>query len=189
MAIYGYARVSSVGQSLEVQREKLRDFGCEIVREEKVSAKSREGRDELATLLEFLREGDTLVVTKVDRLARSIRDLSNIVAELEDKGITLKVIDQPVDTSNAIGKCFLDMLGVFAEMENSLRAERQRDGIAKAKERGVYRGRKQSIDYERVLKLLGEGKGATAIAKEMKISRSSVYKIMSAEANCTRETT
>ena len=189
MPTYGYARVSSVGQSLEVQREKLQGFGCEIVREEKVSAKSREGRDELATLLEFLREGDTLVVTKVDRLARSIRDLSNIVAELEEKGVALKVIDQPVDTSNAIGKCFLDMLGIFSELENSLRADRQRAGILKAKERGVYRGRKQSIDYERVLKLLGEGNGATAIAKEMKISRSSVYKILNAEANCSREAT
>lgn len=183
MAVYGYARVSSAGQSLDVQRDKLRQFGCEVIREEKVSAKSRQGRDELATLLEFLRDGDTLVVTKVDRLARSIRDLSNIVAELQARNVSLKVTDQPVDTSTAIGKCFLDMLGVFAEMENSLRAERQRDGIAKAKLKGVYKGRKKNINHSEVLKMLSAGIGATSIAKSLNISRSSVYKIKESQNN------
>jgi DNA invertase Pin-like site-specific DNA recombinase len=158
--------------------EKLRAAGCTVVREEKVSGSSREGRTELDTLLTFLRPGDTLMVTKVDRLARSVGDLQDIVKVLRAKGVVLKVTDQPIDTSTAAGKAFLDMLGVFAEFETSLRRERQMEGVAKAKARGVYRGRKATISARDVGKLREQGLGATAIAATLGIGRASVYRVL-----------
>ena len=125
----------------------------------------------MRTLLDFLREGDQLVVTRIDRLARSIKDLQDIVYEVRERGAALRVTEQPIDTSTAAGKAFLDMLGVFAEFETNLRRERQIEGIAKAKERGVYTGRKPSIDAEKVRELKQLGMGATAIANELKIGR------------------
>src|SRR5690606_25689470 len=113
-----------------------------------------------AILLDFMRAGDELVVTRIDRLARSVADLQAIVASLRAKGVALKATEQPIDTGTAAGKAFLDMLGVFAEFETNLRRERQMEGIAKAKAAGVYRGRKASIDVERVRQLRAEGKGA-----------------------------
>lgn len=110
-------------------------------------------------------EGDELVVTRVDRLARSIIDLQNIVYELDHKGVTLSATEQPIDTLTSAGKCFLDMLGVFGEFETNLRKERQMEGIAKAKERGVYNGRKPSVDVGKLKELKAEGLGAPAIAK------------------------
>lgn len=179
MATYGYARVSSTHQDLEVQNEALKAAGCEVVRAEKVSGTSTQGRDELNTLLEFLRPGDTLVVTRIDRLARSLRDLQNIVHDLRQREIDLKVTEQPVDTSTAAGKAFLDMLGVFAEFENSIRKERQMEGIAKAKERGVYKGRPRSISVAEVRQLKEQEQiGATEIAKRLGISRASVYRVL-----------
>jgi DNA invertase Pin-like site-specific DNA recombinase len=139
--IYGYARVSTVDQDLSIQHAALAAAGCTVVRSEKVTGTSTEGREELATLLQFLREGDTLVVTRIDRLARSLRDLQNIVHDLRQRGVTLKATEQPIDTSTAAGKCFLDMLGVFAEFETNLRRERQMEGIARAKANGVYAGK------------------------------------------------
>src|SRR5438067_13389965 len=109
----------------------------------------REGRTELALLLEFLRHGDTLVVTRVDRLARSIKDLQDIVHLLKARGVTLRATEQPINTQSATGKAFLDMLGVFAEFETNLRRERQLEGIARAKAAGVYKGRKPSIDLDK----------------------------------------
>ncbi len=146
MAFYGYARVSSSDQDFSLQEQALRAVGCDVVRAEKASGASLTGRAELQTLLDFLRQGDTLVVTRIDRLARSIKDLQDIVHTLKDRGVALKATEQPIDTSNAAGKAFLDMLGVFAEFETNLRRERQLEGIASAKARGVYRGRKPSID-------------------------------------------
>jgi DNA invertase Pin-like site-specific DNA recombinase len=179
MAIYGYARVSTTDQDLTVQREALKAAGCEIIREEKVSGTSRQGRDELETLLQFLRPGDTLVVTRLDRLARSMDDLSQIVNELQQRGAALKATEQPVDTSTAAGKAFFQMLGVFAEFETNLRRERQMEGIAKAKAKGVYKGRKPSIDVEEVKRLRDEeGLGATEIAKRLGIARTSVYRAL-----------
>ncbi|AGY91002.1 resolvase [Spiribacter curvatus] len=178
MATYGYARVSSEGQDLTLQVESLKEWGCEIVRQEKVSGTSTEGRKELGVLLEFLREGDELVVTRIDRLARSIRDLQNIVYELRVKGVSLKAIEQPIDTSTSAGKAFLDMLGVFAEFESNLRRERQMEGIAKAKARGVYKGRKKTIQPTQVQELRSEGLGATEIAKTLGIGRASVYRVL-----------
>ena len=119
-----------------------------------------------------------MVVTRMDRLARSIRDLQNLVHDLQARGVTLRATEQPIDTSTAAGKAFLDMLGVFAEFETNLRRERQAEGIAKAKANGVYKGRKPTIDPGEVVKLRAEGIGATEIAKRLKIGRASVYRIL-----------
>ena len=177
---YGYARVSTTDQDLTVQIDALKKAGCETIRQEKVSGTSVQGRDELNILLEFLREGDELVVTRVDRLARSIRDLQNIVHDLNTKGVTISATEQPIDTKISAGKCFLDMLGVFGEFETNLRRERQMEGIAKAKEKGVYKGRKPSVDVEKVKELRDTGMGASAIAKELGIGRASVYRVLEA---------
>ncbi len=180
MAIYGYARVSTLDQDASLQEETLRRAGCDIVRAEKASGSSRNGRQELERLLEFVRPGDTLMVTRIDRLARSVGDLQDIVRTLKDKGVALKATEQPIDTSTAAGKAFLDMLGVFAEFETNLRRERQMEGIAKAKERGVYKGRRPSIDREKVERLKQEGMGASDIAKRLNIGRASVYRLLAA---------
>lgn len=180
MAIYGYARVSTDDQDLSTQRAALQAAGCHPIREEKRSGTSAKDRMELRTLLDFIREGDTLVVTRLDRLARSVADLSDIVRELREKGANLKATGQPIDTSSAAGTAFLQMLGVFAEFETNLRRERQMEGIAKAKADGKYKGRKPSIDPDAVRKLHEEGVGATEIAKRLGIVRSSVYRILAA---------
>ncbi|AKH65199.1 MULTISPECIES: recombinase family protein [Photorhabdus] len=179
MALYGYARVSTNDQDLALQSQMLRVAGCEIIRAEKASGTKRYGRSELQLLLDFLRPGDTLIVTRIDRLARSIKDLQDIVYSLNQRGITLKATEQPVDTRTAAGKAFLDMLGVFAEFETNLRRERQLEGIAAAKARGVYRGRKSSIDPAEVYRLyVVEKMGATAIARQLGIGRASVYRVL-----------
>ena len=175
---YGYARVSTIDQDLSIQNAALTAAGCELVRAEKVSGTSRAGRDELELLMQFMREGDELVVTRIDRLARSIGDLQDIVRALKAKGVALRALEQPIDTSTAAGKCFLDMLGVFAEFETNLRKERQLEGIAKAKAAGVYKGRKPSIPVDEVKALRAAGKGATEIAEELGIARKSVYRAL-----------
>ena len=117
---YGYARVSTTDQDLTIQVEALTKAGCETIRQEKISGTSVQGRDELNTLLEFLRDGDELVITRIDRLARSIRDLQNIVYDLDNKGVVLSATEQPIQTNTSAGKCFLDMLGVFGGFETNL---------------------------------------------------------------------
>ena len=176
--LYGYARVSTTDQDTTIQEAALRAAGCEMIRAEKESGTSREGRAELRLLLDFMRAGDVLVVTRVDRLARSIADLQDIVRELRQKGAALRATEQPIDTSTAAGKAFLDMLGVFAEFETNLRKERQTEGIAKAKAAGVYKGRKPSIDRESVLELHKAGVGPSEIATRLKIGRASVYRML-----------
>ena len=178
MSAYGYCRVSSIAQDLTIQEKALKAAGCDVIRAEKVSGTRRDGRTELQNLLDFIRAGDELVVTRIDRLARSLRDLQNIVFELKAKGAFLRATEQPVDTSTAAGKAFLDMLGVFAEFETNLRKERQLEGIAEAKAKGVYIGRKPSIDAAKVREMKAEGLGATAIAKTLGIDRSSVYRLL-----------
>ena len=158
MPMYGYARVSSEDQDLSLQIEKLKAAGCEIIRSEKRTGTSRESRRELETLLEFLRPGDTLVVTRIDRLARSVADLQDIVRTLKSKSVSLKATDQPIDTASAAGKAFLDMLGVFA------------------KAAGVYKGRRPSIDVGAVIALKSQGKGASEISRLLGIGRASVYR-------------
>src|SRR6266480_611586 len=120
------------------------------------------------------------MVTRIDRLARSIGDLQDIVRALKARGASLKAIEQPIDTSTAAGKCFLDMLGVFAEFETNLRRERQLEGIADAKARGVYKGRRASIDPVQVKRMKADGMGPSAIAKTLKIGRASVYRALEA---------
>src|ERR1700677_3021110 len=165
--IVGYARVSSADQDLSLQLAALKEAGCDVIRSEKVSGTSTEGRTELRTVLSFLRKGDVLMVTRIDRLARSIADLATIVRELEAKGAALKAIEQPIDTSTPEGRAFLQMLGVFAEFETAIRKERQLEGIAAAKAKGIYKGRPPSIQAEEVAKLKAEGLGASAIAKKL----------------------
>lgn len=176
--IYGYARVSSTDQDLSLQEAALRAAGATIIRGEKKSGTTTKGRDELATLIEFARAGDTIMVTRIDRLARSIADLAQIVRTLESKGVHLKATEQPIDTSSPAGRAFLQMLGVFAEFETAIRRERQLEGVAKAKANGVYKGRKASIDADRIRQLVAAGKGATEIAKELNIGRASVYRYL-----------
>jgi DNA invertase Pin-like site-specific DNA recombinase len=120
------------------------------------------------------------MVTRIDRLARSIGDLQDIVRAVRARGASLKATEQPIDTSTAAGKCFLDMLGVFAEFETNLRRERQLEGIAKAKAAGVYKGRPASIDAAQVRAMKAQGKGASEIAKALKIGRASVYRVLEA---------
>jgi len=176
MTVYGYARVSNTDQNLDIQIAALKAAGCEKVSCEKVSGTSTNGRQELEKLLEFVEAGDTIVITRIDRLARSIGDLQDIVRELKSKGVAIKATEQPIDMTTAAGKCFLDMLGVFAEFETNLRKERQMEGIAKAKAAGVYKGRPPSVDCAKVLQLKAEGWKPSQIAKKLKISRASVYR-------------
>ena len=178
MTIYGYARESTADQSLDIQIAALKAAGCEKIRSEKVSGTSTNGRQELKTLLDFVGAGDVLIVTRIDRLARSIGDLQDIVRALKAKGVALRATEQPIDTSNAAGKAFLDMLGVFAEFETNIRRERQREGIAAAKARGAYRGRLPTIDAGAVRRLAGQGIGGTEIARQLRISRASVYRLL-----------
>src|SRR4029077_8381488 len=124
---------------------------------------------ELDLLLQFVRAGDELVVTRIDRLARSIGDLQDIVRALRTKGVAVRATEQPIDTATAAGKCFFDMLGVFAEFETNLRRERQLEGIAKAKAAGIYKGRRVSIDAATVREMKSQGLGPTAIAKTLSI--------------------
>ena len=178
MTNIGYARVSTTDQNLEIQIAALRAAGCDVIRSEKRSGTSTTGRAELQTVLDFLRKGDCLTVTRIDRLARSIGDLQDIVRAVKAKGASLKATEQPIDTTSAAGKAFLDMLGVFAEFETNLRKERQIEGIAKAKAAGVYKGRPPSIDAVRVRELKQKGFGASQIAKALKIGRASVYRAL-----------
>ena len=173
-----YIRVSSSGQSLEVQRDAVTKANATKIFEEKVSGTSTQGRDKLRECLDFVREGDEVVFTRVDRVARSVLDLQLIVKELTDKKVTITSTEQPISTKDATSKCFLDMLGVFAELETNLRKERQMEGIARAKTKGVYKGRKSNINVEKIKSLKDEGMGATAIARELGIHRDSVYRLL-----------
>lgn len=182
MARIGYARVSTLDQDLSIQRAALKAAGCDPIRAEKMSGTSTTGRKELAIILDFIGEGDSLIVTRIDRLARSIGDLQDIVRALKAKGARLQATEQPIDTGTAAGKAFLDMLGVFAEFETNLRRERQMEGIAKAKAAGVYKGRIPSIDVAAVKALKAEGIGAAEIARRLGIGRASVYRVLEAKA-------
>lgn len=178
MSLFGYARVSTTEQDLSIQVAALKAAGCQTIRSEKKSGIERGSRTELQVLLDFLREGDTLVVTRIDRLARSMKDLQDIVHELKGRGVALKATEQPIDTGTAAGKAFLDMLGVFAEFETNLRKERQAEGILAAKARGVYKGGKPRIDPEAVCRLAAEGMRPAHIARQLGISRGTVYRFL-----------
>jgi DNA invertase Pin-like site-specific DNA recombinase len=179
VSLYGYARVSAIDQDLRLQRAALKAAGCDVIRAEKASGSRRDRRTELQVLLDFVRPGDALIVTRIDRLARSMKDLQDIVHELKNRGVALRATEQPIDTSTAAGKEFLDMLGVFAEFETNLRRERQLEGIAAAKARGVYTGRKPQIDPAAIKLLRDKEKlGPAAIARRLGIGRASVYRLL-----------
>jgi DNA invertase Pin-like site-specific DNA recombinase len=180
MSYVGYARVSTTDQDLDLQLAALKAAGCDVIRSEKASATSTDGRAELRTILDFIRKGDVLTITRIDRLARSIADLAAIVRELEAKGAALRAIEQPIDTSTAAGRAFLQMLGVFAEFETAIRRERQLEGIEAAKAKGVYRGRPAKIRAADIAALKTEGLGATEIANRLGIARASVYRVAGA---------
>ena len=179
---YGYARASSTHQDVSIQEAALKAAGCEMIRAEKISGTKRDGRTELQILLDFVRSGDELVVTRIDRLARSLKDLEDIAHELQAKGVTLRATEQAVDTSTSHGRAFFGMLGVFAEFETNLRRERQLEGIAAAKKAGVYTGRKPSLDVAEIRRLKGEGVGPAEIAKRLGIGRASVYRVLEPKA-------
>ena len=180
--LVGYARVSSVGQSLEVQREQLQAAGCEKLFEEKRSGRTAADRPQLQAALEFVREGDTLVVTRLDRLARSITDLRQMVDGLASKGVGFRCLQQgALDTTRSDGKLLLNILGSFAEFEADIRRERQMEGIAKAKAAGVYRGRKAAIDIVAIRTALEAGEKPAHVARRLGIARSSVYRLMEPE--------
>lgn len=179
--LVGYARVSSAGQSLDIQHEALTHAGCEKVFAEKLSGRSTTDREQLALALDFVREGDTLIVTRLDRLARSVGDLHQIIARLTAKKVAFRCLNQSgVDTDTSTGRLMLAVLGAVAAFENDIRRERQMEGVLKAKAAGKYRGRPASIDPERVKALKQTGMGAAEIARTMQIGRASVYRMLAA---------
>lgn len=179
--LVGYGRVSSSGQSLDIQHEALVAAGCEKVFAEKVSGRSTRDRAELANAIGFVRQGDTLVVTRLDRLARSVGDLHRIIEKLTEKGVEFRCLQQSdVVTGTSTGKLMLAILGAVAQFENDIRRERQMEGIAKAKLAGKYQGRPVTIDPARIKELRAEGLGPAAIAKTMGIGRASVYRALAA---------
>jgi len=179
MTTVGYARVSSTGQDLTVQLEKL--AGCDKVFKEKRSGVDA-GRPALKACLEYLREGDTLLVTKLDRLARSTPDLYRIISDLAERGVAFKVIDDPsIDTTSRTGKLIMGILALIAEFENDIRRERQQDGINKAKAKGVRFGPKPILTAEVVQKikeLRVEGLTVPEIIRRTKLSKASIYRAL-----------
>jgi len=183
--LIGYARTSTLDQKagFEIQLEELIHQGCEKVFREQVSSVDVTAREQLSQALEFIREGDTLVVTKLDRLARSVAHLLSILNELESKGAALKIVNLGIDTSTPTGRLMLTVLGGIAEFERGIMLERQREGIAKAKADGKYKGRKPTAraKADKVLKLRSEGIGPSEIAQRLGIGRASVYRILSSQ--------
>jgi DNA invertase Pin-like site-specific DNA recombinase len=178
VALIGYARVSSVGQTLDVQLSKLQH--CEKIFQEKRSGASST-RPRLRACLEYVREGDALVVTRLDRLARSTLHLCQIADELERKRIDLQVLDQNINTADATGRLLFNMLGAIAQFETELRAVRQKDGIQKAKERGVQFGKRKKLNPEQIAELQQrrqEGVLIKTLMKEYDLSKSSVYRYL-----------
>jgi DNA invertase Pin-like site-specific DNA recombinase len=178
MALIGYARVSSVGQSLEIQQDKLKH--CDKLFEEKRSGTS-DKRPRLRACLEYVREGDILVVTRLDRLARSTLHLCQIAEELKRKGVHLQVLDQHMSTTDATGRLLFHMLAAIAQFETEIRAERQMDGIEKAKARGVLFGRHKTLTPQQIVKLQAKRQQGTTIGsliKEYRISKATVYRYL-----------
>ena len=181
MAIIGYARVSSVGQNLAVQLEKLSH--CKRIYQEKRSGAGDYNRPQLQACLDYLREGDTLVVTRLDRLARSTFDLCKIAHDLEQKKVDLKVLDQGIDTSDATGRLLFNMLGAIAQFETEIRSERQMEGILKAKERGIVFGRQAVLSDNQITQLRERresGEMIKTLMKDYHLSKSSIYRYLNA---------
>jgi DNA invertase Pin-like site-specific DNA recombinase len=182
MTLIGYARVSSVGQSLEIQQDKLKH--CAKLFEEKGSGTS-DKRPRLKACLEYVREGDIVVVTHLDRLARSTLHLCQIAEELKRKGVDLQVLDQQISTTDATGRLLFNMLGAIAQFETEIRAERQMDSIEKAKARGVAFGRHKTLTPPQIIKLQAkrqEGTTISSLIKEFNISKATIYRYLAQEA-------
>jgi DNA invertase Pin-like site-specific DNA recombinase len=182
MAIVGYARVSSVGQSLDVQNDKLSTYGCEKVFADKKSGTTAD-RPQLKSCLTYLRAGDSLVITKLDRLARSTLHLTQLAEDLKVKDVDLIVLDQKIDTSTPTGKLLFNMLASIAEFETEIRKERQLEGIAKAKSQGVAFGRKAKLSPEQVQQLARDRSSGIKIKDLMQmygLSKASVYRLIEA---------
>lgn len=178
MARIGYARVSSVGQSLAVQLEQL--TACDKTYQEKKSGAGGK-RSSLEACLEYVRDGDALVVTRLDRLARSTLHLCQIAAELQRKGVDLQVLDQQIDTHTSTGRLLFHMLGAIAQFETEIRAERQRDGIERAKARGVRFGRRKALPRQRIAEMQARRRQGTPIGTLMhdyRISKATVYRYL-----------
>ena len=180
----GYARCSSLNQSLDIQIEDLNSHACERIIQEKVSAKSIDNRPQLKTLLEFMRKGDELWVTRIDRLARSTLDFCNIVRLLEDKGCTIHATQQPFDTSGPTGRLLVNILATVAQFENEIRRERQMAGIEVAKANGVYaRPRSPTFDHDLIKRLYhDEGVKPRVIAKRLGASVQTIYRVLDLNA-------
>lgn len=178
--LIGYGRVSSTGQDLSIQIDALKAAGCERVFAEKRSGRDADSRPALREALDFAREGDTILVTRLDRLARSVRDLHNLLGEMNEKGVGFRCLNQAeVDTTSSTGKLTFAVLGAVAQFEADLRAERQREGIERAKAEGRYKGRSKSVDYAKVRKLRAQGISPTEIARLLKVGRTTVYRALS----------
>ncbi len=180
MASIGYARVSSTGQKLEVQLDKLTNHGCDRIFREKKSGTTT-ARNKWKECMQYLRTGDTLVITKLDRLARSMVDLTAITDELNKKDVELIVLDQKIDTTTPEGKLLFHMLGAVAEFETEIRAERQRDGIAKALEKGTRFGAKAKLTPEQLTEMRqkrAEGVLIRELMAEYGLSKASVYRLL-----------
>lgn len=179
MTTFGYARVSTDDQSLDVQRAALKAAGCEMIREEKVSGASREGRDELAVLLEFIREGDTLIVCKLDRLSRNTVDMLTIIQELGERGVGFKSLAEPwADTTSPAGKLMITVFAGVAQFERDRLKERQREGIDAAKAKGVYTGGKQTVDRLKVWQMLDDKVSKAEIARQLDCSEMTIHRIV-----------
>lgn len=181
----GYARVSTSGQSLELQAQKLNAAGCEKTFKEKASAASTNGRPELLLALDYVREGDVFVVSRLDRLARSVGDLAQIARTLETKHVDLMVIDQSIDTTTAAGRLLFNMLGAIAEFERELIKERASEGRARAKAAGVRFGAKPKLSLLQLGALRSEfaapGVNKKEIASRFGISRATAYRLTKCE--------
>ena len=180
MAIVGYARVSTVGQSLDVQLSKLQEFGCDPIFSDKHTGTTAD-RPSLKECRNYLRKGDSLVITKMDRLARSTYHLTQIAEELKNKGADLVVLDQNIDTTTPTGKLLFNMLASIAEFETEIRRERQLEGIEKAKQKGVQFGRKAKLNDEQVQELRqkrADGVLIKELQREFGLSKASVYRLL-----------
>ena len=180
--VVGYARVSSNSQSLDIQLEKLRASGCNRIWSEKRSGRQADNRPELQACLAYVREGDTLVITKMDRMARSVLDLAKTADDLRRKGVNLKVLDQGLDTTTSEGKLMANLLGAFAEFENDIRRERQLEGISAALSRGVKFGRKRALtekQAETIRRLKDEESfSAEQLADRFSVGRATIYRVL-----------
>jgi DNA invertase Pin-like site-specific DNA recombinase len=182
--LVGYGRTSTLDQtaSIEAQLRDLRQAGCEKVFSEQVSSVDVTKREQLALALDFIREGDCLAVTKLDRLARSVAHLLAIVDQLNAKGASLRILNLSIDTSTPTGALMLTVLSGIGQFEREIMLERQREGIATAKALGKYKGRKATARAKEaeVRHLKAQGFGATEIAKTLGLGRASVYRILAA---------